>query len=82
MGQPVTQILLDTVGEKGPVVSMLNSFPPIYLYEQGDDVLVGDHYRRDVLLRLRSDPSPYPSAFTFALCRCTLHVGDSRFRDL
>jgi hypothetical protein len=79
MGQPVTPIVLDVVCEKGPIVLMVNNFSSKYLYER-DDVFVGDHRRGDALLRLRSGPSPYPSAFTFALCHCTL--GKDLFCDI
>jgi hypothetical protein len=68
------------VGKKGPIVLMVNNFSSNFLYEQGDDVFVDDHRWSDVLLRLRSCPRPYPSLFTFALCRCTL--GKDLFCDI
>jgi len=41
MGQPVTQIFLDMVGEKGPVVFMLNNFSSIHLYKHEGDIFAG-----------------------------------------
>jgi hypothetical protein len=39
IGQPVTQIFLDMVCEKGPIVLTVNNFTSKHLYEQEDDVL-------------------------------------------
>jgi len=47
---------------------------------EGPNCLDGDHHRGDVFLRLRSGPTPYPSAFTFALGSCTL--GKDLFCDI
>ena len=56
-GQPVTQIFLDTVGEKGAIVLMVRRVRhiqserrfPFYLFYFG---FAGHHHRRNVLLRV------------------------------
>ena len=54
-GQPVAQIFLDTVGEKGAIVLMVRTPPRLRLRVSRSgadgDAPSGDYYRRDVLLQ-------------------------------
>jgi hypothetical protein len=58
-GQPVTQIFLDMVGEKGTFVFMVGVLlRKEWWYARDDDraeQVIIDHHRGDVLLRVRSD---------------------------
>jgi hypothetical protein len=69
-GQPVTQIVLDTVGKKSATVLMVSNVSCEGWYERW--LLVGNRHRGDVLLRERMGPSPYRFVFTFAGCSCIM----------
>ena len=50
-GEPVAQIFLDTVGEKGAIVLMVGFLPSTCVYARETEEFLGDRYWCNVLLR-------------------------------
>jgi amino acid transporter len=78
-GQPVSQIFLDTVGEKGAIGLMVSqvSWNGGFIRRDHDWFIAGGRDWRDVLVRVRLGPSPVPSDLSIhvyvlpsSLCLC------------